>query len=89
MEQPYRKGSNKKWSLLLERFRSGFDLRGKQIFAVYDINGKIIDVFGGNTTHSIMDKNFSQIDNRIVHKFVITEVSLLQNYLELGEDKIL
>lgn len=84
MEQSYRKGSNKKYSLLLERFRSGFDLRGKQIFVVYDINGKIIDVFGGNTTHSIIDKNFSQIDNRIVHKFVVTEAFSFAKLLRIG-----
>ena len=41
-------------------------------------------MFGGNTTHSIIDKNFSQIDNRIVHKFVVTEAFSFAKLLRIG-----
>ena len=75
-EQDYRHGMNQKYATLKERFNNNFDLRGKQIFCLYDGNpddGEIIDIFSGNTTNLVLTKEHPNVTNRIVHKFRTTK----------------
>ena len=65
--QLYRKGKNPKYNLIKDSMTGevGFDLRQKPIQVIIDDDGKIVAVFNGNTTHSILSK-FTNLQNRIV-----------------------
>ena len=72
-EQDFRYNLNSKYTILKERFRNNFDLRGKQIFCLYDEKGNLLKLFSGNTTNLILTKEFPNVTNRIVHKFQTTK----------------
>ena len=65
--QLYRKGKNPKYNSIKDSMTGelGFDLRQKPIQVIIDDDGKIITIFNGNTTHSILSK-FTNLQNRIV-----------------------
>jgi len=86
-EQPFRKGTNKKYNKIKDDMLArGFDVREKPIQIIIDKDGNILYVFNGNTTNRVLNK-FTNVQNRLVAIYVMNDNFSKKNLILIGANQ--
>jgi len=82
--QKYRKGVNKEYNTIRYSVNDiGVDVRCKMVYLAIRKNGEMIDIFSGNTIHSIMNAS-TNLENRIVSIFRENDDFTISNMIKVG-----